>query len=343
MDIQGQLSRVLMVGLVAWSGSAFATTREHSAFAQVHAIVFAPTAHVPTPAAANAAATTAADRALFAQIQQEVAVYAAGQLPHYPVTASQMVVDGVNLLRRDAERTLREHADFYPRLEKRLHANGICFAGRWQITADTPYSGYFKQGAQALWLGRASVSLSETERGQPRGFAMAGKLFPTLDPHQPVPTAHFFVADVLSGTQQMHYLQTAMTNQPRLGFRWSAIPLMFQVGRAFAGLDRQAGYRPVTPIAALGEQGQVRAPKFLMIRPAIDNPLNDAVDFRDELNLNKAQVRAWHWEIWVSDHASKPTDQGWQQIGQIVADQSIVSYGCDRQLHFAHPRIAEGQ
>lgn len=299
-----------------------------SSFAQVHAVVF------ESPQATVSAIE-----------QQEQAVYAAGQLPQYPVAAGRMVVDGVKLLRRDAQRTLRDTVDFYPRLEKLLHANGICFAGRWQINTPTPYTGYFKQGAEALWLGRASVSLSETQRGQPRGFAMAGKLFPTLDPTKTVPTANFFLADVLSGTQRDHYLQTAMTNKPKVGFRWAAIPLMFQVGRAFSGVDEQAGYRPVDNIAALGEQDAalqvVRAPKFLMLRPAASNPLNDAVDFRDELSLNKAKASVWQWDIWVSDQASQPSDEGWQKIGQITANQSIVSYGCDRQLHFAHPRVSQ--
>lgn len=299
-----------------------------SSFAQVHAVVF------DSPQITGSTIE-----------QQERAVYAAGQLPQYPVTAGRMVVDGVNLLRRDAQRTLRETADFYPRLEKLVHANGICLAGRWQIDTATPYTGYFKQGAEGLWLGRASVSLSETKRGQPRGFAMAGKLFPTLDPNKAVPTASFFLADVLSGTQREHYLQTAMTNQPKIGFRFAAIPLMFQVSRAFSGLDKQAGYRPVENIAALSAQGiapeVVRAPKFLMLRPAATNPLNDAVDFRDELNLTKAKVAAWQWEIWVSDQVSQPSDEGWQKIGQITANQSIVSYGCDRQLHFAHPRVSK--
>lgn len=299
-----------------------------SSFAQVRSVLFDP------PQTAGSSIE-----------QQEVAVYAAGQLPHYPVTAANMVVGGVNLLRRDAVRTLRERADAYPRLEKLVHANGICFSGIWQIDRATPYSGYFQQGAQALWIGRASVSLSETERGQPRGFAMAGKIFPTLNPNQVVPTANFFLADVLSGTQRERFLQTAMTNQPKIGFRWAALPLMFQVGRAFAGVDQQAGYRPVENIAALTAQGiapeVVRAPKFLMLRPAASNPLNDAVDFRDELNLTKANAAAWSWEIWVSDQASQPSDEGWQNIGSITADHSIVSYGCDRQLHFAHPLVAK--
>ena len=317
---------LLLCGLLLLAGSSAALA--DSRFSDVQTVVFGMPKTAESPVE-----------------QAELAVYAVGQLPQYPVTAGRMVVGGVNLLRRDSERTLRETADFYPRLEKLVHANGICLAGRWQIDTATPYTGYFKQGAEGLWLGRASVSLSETKRGQPRGFAMAGKLFPTLDPNKAVPTASFFLADVLSGTQREHYLQTAMTNQPKIGFRWAAIPLMFQVGRAFSALDKQPGYRPVENIAALSAQGiapeVVRAPKFLMLRPAATNPLNDAVDFRDELNLTKAKVAAWQWEIWVSDQVSQPSDEGWQKIGQITANQSIVSYGCDRQLHFAHPRVSK--
>ena len=56
-----------------------------SSFAQVHAVVF------DSPQITGSTIE-----------QQERAVYAAGQLPQYPVTAGRMVVDGVNLLRRDA-------------------------------------------------------------------------------------------------------------------------------------------------------------------------------------------------------------------------------------------------
>ena len=93
-------------------------------------------------------------------------------------------------------------------------------------------------------------------------------------------------------------------------------------------MDKQAGYRPVENIAALSAQGiapeVVRAPKFLMLRPAATNPLNDAVDFRDELNLTKAKVAAWQWEIWVSDQVSQPSDEGWQKIGQITAVITVL-------------------
>jgi hypothetical protein len=30
---------------------------------------------------------------------------------------------------------------------------------------------------------------------------------------------------------------------------------------------------------------------------------------------------------------------GWQKVGEIKLNRAIVSYGCDRRLHFAHPKL----
>ena len=35
-----------------------------------------------------------------------------------------------------------------------MHPNGICLTGLWQITEDTGYSGYFRNGSRALVVGR---------------------------------------------------------------------------------------------------------------------------------------------------------------------------------------------
>jgi hypothetical protein len=294
-----------------------------SSYQQVYDVVFRHSI-APQPAATAAAA-----------------VYTRGQLPQYAVDGRVFFQGSQLLLRQDAQRTLNEQADYYPDLTKRLHRNGICFAGTWQIDQPSPYSGYFKQGSNALIIGRASVSLTETKRGQPRGFAFAGKLFPTQDKAQPVKTANFFVADVLAGVQRAHYRDAAMTNQPQLGFRWAAIPVLLQVARAFSGLDDRAGYRPVTQIAALDEQGVVRAPQWMMIKPVAGQRVSEAVDFRDELRVPQAQIDAWQYEIWVSDQASRPEQNGWQRLGHVRLEDSVVSFGCDRQLHFAHPRIKQ--
>ena len=63
------------------------------------------------------------------------------------------------LFRQASERAVDSHADLrwgtdgkgYRRL---LHPNGICLTGRWEITEETRYSGYFANGSRALAVGR---------------------------------------------------------------------------------------------------------------------------------------------------------------------------------------------
>jgi len=44
-------------------------------------------------------------------------------------------------------------------------------------------------------------------------------------------------------------------------------------------------------------------------------------------------------QIFVSDTSGNQDSKDWKAIGQISLTESKVSYGCDRQLHFAHPKI----
>ena len=132
--------------------------QEESRFNEVRDVVFSPT------------------EAKNSLEQQELNVYLDNKLPHYEVSSSNFIKDGVNLLVGDAQRTLNETADYYPRLEKHLHSNGICFAGTWSITKKTHYTGYFKQGAQGLIIARASTALTETQHGDTRAFGMEVKI-----------------------------------------------------------------------------------------------------------------------------------------------------------------------
>ena len=43
------------------------------------------------------------------------------------------------------------------------HPNGICLTGLWQITEDTHYSGYFRNGSRALVVG--AIRLAAARRG----------------------------------------------------------------------------------------------------------------------------------------------------------------------------------
>ncbi|HET8706406.1 MAG TPA: hypothetical protein VFM46_08905, partial [Pseudomonadales bacterium] len=227
------------------------------------------------------------------------------------------------------------------RIEKLVHSNGICFAGKWTITETTPYSGYFKKSATGLLIGRASTALSETERGQPRAFGFAGKLFPTLNPDQPVNTANFFLVDVLMGAQRDRYLDVKMTNQPDIGFRWSVLSLGLAVASTFAKADTNPRFRPLYPIAELGlAAGEVaKTPKYMMLQADPATLRNDSPDFRDELNIEKNNSGMLLFDIMVSDTTANKTSTDWKKIGVIELDRSKVSYGCDRQLHFHHPKI----
>ena len=42
-------------------------------------------------------------------------------------------------------------------------------------------------------------------------------------------------------------------------------------------------------------------------------------------------LEIWGDRIFTSDQ--------WQAIGLIHLNESMVSYGCDRRLHFAHPKM----
>jgi len=43
-----------------------------------------------------------------------------------------------------------------------LHANGICMTGVWEVTEETPYSGYFRKGSRGLMIVRYSTCCTET-------------------------------------------------------------------------------------------------------------------------------------------------------------------------------------
>ncbi|MEA9356269.1 hypothetical protein SHI21_08650 [Bacteriovorax sp. PP10] len=274
-------------------------------------------------------------------INNEIKSYEKNHLPHYEVTSDKFIRGGINRLLDRATRTLKDTDDYYPRLEKLLHSNGACFSGTWNINKANPYSGYFKNGSTGLFIGRASTALSETERGDARGFGLAGKIFPTTDKDSVVQTANFFLVDVLMGTQRNRFMDVGLTNKPSLGFRPSVIRLALKIMKVFKGVDSDPIYRQVYPISemglAVGEK--VRTPKFMMIKTDKSVARNDDTDFRDELNIKKNHSYGIKFNIYVNDTSNKQDDGDWVKIGYIQADESAVSYGCDRRLHFAHPKF----
>lgn len=272
----------------------------------------------------------------------------ADPLPHDKVNLHRMVTwYGKSRLKNAAERTLSDQSDILPDFDKLVHPNGVCLKGEWLITASTPYTGYFSQGARAVIVARASVALSDTERGEYRGFGMAGKLFPTDDFNHSnlLRTANFFVIDDLSGTKISHYQLSKMTNAPDISFRPSSLlmaPLAIITGVVFAATDNNPNERPLYPISQLGLEPAANAvtPYRMRISGADGQILAEPRDFRKEL-IESTQLNhnlVFNIETTGIAEEKLSDNDDWKLIGQIQFQEAMASYGCDHRLHFAHPK-----
>jgi len=55
-----------------------------------------------------------------------------------------------------------------------IHPNGVCLTGLWEISADSPYTGYFCKSSRALVIARYSTCCKETRRGRADSTRAAG-------------------------------------------------------------------------------------------------------------------------------------------------------------------------
>jgi len=306
----------------------------------------------------------------FKQVFEAVVSQPYNELPHYQVTRERFGRTGDaadNHLRAAARRTLSTNQNLlrFPGGQKLFQLNRICFAGHWKIdqektAQDSPYNGYFSPGSEALLILRASVTLSATTRGNKRAFAIAGKLFPTLDPEESVDTANFFAMENFIGTLDEYFLDAELDNQPTI----SGLPASFEslrqalrVKKDLAAAEKElqktersaagqphadVGYRPLYPISELGLTDPTASvtPRWIRLRTAEGIPRHDAEDFRDELRLEHCPEHRLAWTIEGAGGAKRrKTTALWQQIGTITATEYALSEGCDLRLHFAHPRL----
>ncbi len=71
-----------------------------------------------------------------------------------------------------------------------------------------------------------------------------------------------------------------------------------------------------------------------------DTPLVDEDDFRDELSLQHYPNQTLSWVLSAANFNDAGIDKAhWQQIGEIILTESVVSLTCDTKLHFNHPAI----
>ena len=272
--------------------------------------------------------------------KREWTVYQTNNLPQYQVNSETLFKAAIPL-EVDAKRTVDEKFDYYDRLEKKLHSNGVCLMGEWQINYPSKYSGYFKNGSNGLFVGRVSTTMEHTKAGEKRGYGFAGKVFPTMDPDQVVKTANFFTVDVLMGTYS-NFLDTNLTNEPETGFDLSVIWLGLKIASALKTADENPSFRPMTPISKLNEQDKIVTPHWMRITPYKTTIKNDKKDFRYEVIKALRDNKKLLFKIEVSDTTKDRSERsGWNQVGTITATEAVVSYGCDRRLHFAHPKLAD--
>jgi hypothetical protein len=271
--------------------------------------------------------------------------------PHYAVTLGSFFGFLDDYLTDDSRRTLSDRDDLLPHFQKLLHPNGICLAGTWTITAETPFTGYFKTGSHALILARASTALTATTQGSYRAFGFAGKIFPTTDAEATVPTANFFTIEDLGGTLRDHYLDALNTNDI---INITPTPTFVENGAVAAAVTdsfftadqttsiAQVTLRQLYPISEAGEADPSTAvtPMWLMITGSPDVPRVDAADFRDELNLAH-YPGGLRFDIRVATVGTRTGAKQWQTIGTIDVTASVVSDSCDHRLHFSHPRFRQ--
>jgi hypothetical protein len=305
--------------------------------------------------------------AIFANPYQPV--WGSAPLPLYKTTL-RSVLKGIlpfgkrYLFQQAVARTVDSHADLRWGVDGKgfrrlLHPNGVCLTGRWQITEETEYSGYFRKGSEALLVGRYSTCCTETRRGRTRSLALVGKLFPTTDPNHTelLRTASFFTQQDIGGDHTDYINDAELRNAPNVHAvrRAGGVPILLITGLVFQRVDKEPAQRQLYQVAELGKPANepTRAPRFMRLLVASDQPKieGDGLDFRDEVMAqifdrgDATPKRTLRFEIEVTDEGSthgpgvyqKVTFNNWRRIGRLTFDNAVASYNGDFVIHFNHP------
>jgi hypothetical protein len=290
-------------------------------------------------------------------------------LPVYDVRLSYLLrglASGARrqLFREASARTVDSRADLRwgeagSGFRRIVHPNGICLLGRWEITAQTTYSGYFGTGAAGLIVARYSACCSEPTRGHMRSLSMAGKLYPTTDPlhAQPLRTANFFTQQDIGGERTDYINDVELCNAPNTSAwrRGLGFPALLVTGIVFAKVDQRPSIRQLYQIAELGKPRaeRTRAPEFMRLLVAREQPRihGEGLDFRDEIMAqiydrgDPTPKRTLEFDIEVTDDgqtigpllAERRKFRNWRRIGKLSFSGAVASYNADHVLHFNHP------
>lgn len=240
-----------------------------------------------------------------------------------------------------------------------LSPNGIAVLGTWEVTEDTPWTGYFRRGARGLFVGRYSSDGNETRRGERRSLSLAGKIWPTDDPDHlaPLPTASFMSQEDLGGMRTDYINDAELTNEPNVTAwrRGIYILIMLRAGFTFPRLDRVSDARQLYEIAEIGkpESEPTRSPRFLNLKmkPGQRRMPGAHLDFRDEIYQHlfrpgdEEPTGTIEFDVFASDQGTSRGIPGfrrvkvsdWQRVGTLTIDEAVASYNADHVIHFRHP------
>ena len=244
-----------------------------------------------------------------------------------------------------------------------LHANGIGMTGLWEVTEDTPYTGYFRKGSRGLIIVRYSTCCTETRRGHTRSLSMIGRLYPTTDPNhpEPLPTASFITQEDIGGEDTPSINEAKLRNAPNTTAtrRGGGMPILLLTGLVLNIAEKRPTIRQVYPIAELGKPPAepTRAPEFMQLTVASGQPVipGDDLDFRDEIMAHiydkgdPAPKRKLVFNVETSDTGTthglpireRRNITNWKKIGTMTFDAAVVSYNGDHVFHVNHPAWRE--
>lgn len=261
-----------------------------------------------------------------------------------------------------AKRTLDSRADLIPGPDGRgfrrlLHPNGVCLIGRWEITEETPYTGFFARGSQGLLIARYSTCCTEVRRGYDRSLSLVGKLYPSLDPDERAVPAGFITQQDLGGERTESINDAVLRNAPdtRSWRRGTGVPVLLTTGAVFAVADQQPSMRQLYEVAELGKPSTraTAAPAFMQLVVQHGQPRvpGGRLDFRDEVLAtlydrgDATPRRTLGFKIQVTDEGDtqgpgfyqRRTFKNWREIGAIAFREAVASYSGDHVVHFHHP------
>ena len=170
-------------------------------------------------------------------------------------------------------------------------------------------------------------------RGYRRAFGIAGKVYPTLDPHQKVKPGNFVTVNYLTGTKEAHITDIAPTNQPGVG---PAIAANIINRIIFRLMDTRPGYRQLYLIQTLqcSSSAAPLRPTLIQLKGAEPHTL-DTMPSRSASSSPSANYpgNKLTYEIRVKMF----DDLNWSKIGRIEFTEDGICEGCDKRIHFWIP------